>query len=246
MVRLELLPHRIAHGRWSVVCFCGTGRNHCPPGHFFWGIVQAAVDSDLFSVLSYYSTIRLAARRSFYGPLHCPPRKAALEPPRVARARRELDYRRQYSAVNVGALFEICRPGGGNGPGRRSRERPASSAGLHADIYRWIPFAGMGVRDRSLARRPAAQITAELQRPGRDSTKTARTSGGEMKNARPTKGPGPRLKENPMIGRNLLRAMTTAVALFLCATSALPDEGRRLTLAEAVHLAVQQNRTLKI
>ena len=64
-------------------------------------------------------------------------------------------------------------------------------------------------------------------------------------NARPTNGPGSRLKENPMIGSNCLRAMTTAVALFLCATSALPGEGRRLTLTEAVRLAVQQNRALR-
>jgi outer membrane protein TolC len=34
--------------------------------------------------------------------------------------------------------------------------------------------------------------------------------------------------------------------LLLCATAALPGEGRRLTLTEAVRLAVQQNRSLKI
>ena len=49
-----------------------------------------------------------------------------------------------------------------------------------------------------------------------------------------------------MIRNKFLRAMVTAGVLSFCATSVLPGEGRRLTLAEAVHLAVQQNRTLKI
>ena len=49
-----------------------------------------------------------------------------------------------------------------------------------------------------------------------------------------------------MIRRQLLRISATAAALLLCAASALTAEVRRLRLAEAVHLAVEQNRTLKI
>jgi outer membrane protein TolC len=49
-----------------------------------------------------------------------------------------------------------------------------------------------------------------------------------------------------MIRRRLLRISATAAALLLCAASALTAEVRRLRLAEAVRLAVEQNRTLKI
>src|SRR5215467_10954970 len=41
-----------------------------------------------------------------------------------------------------------------------------------------------------------------------------------------------------------ISAIVTAV--LICAASALAREARRLTLAEAVRLAVEQNRTLKI
>jgi len=49
-----------------------------------------------------------------------------------------------------------------------------------------------------------------------------------------------------MIRLRLLRISATAAVLLLCATSALTAEVRRLRLAEAVRLAVEQNRTLKI
>ena len=44
----------------------------------------------------------------------------------------------------------------------------------------------------------------------------------------------------------ILRFTATTGALFLCAISSLANEARHLTLSEAVHLALQQNRTLKI
>ena len=65
-------------------------------------------------------------------------------------------------------------------------------------------------------------------------------------NARPTQGPASSFEENPMIRGQILRILTTVGVLLLCATSSLPGEGRRLTLTEAVQLALQQNRTLKI
>ena len=49
-----------------------------------------------------------------------------------------------------------------------------------------------------------------------------------------------------MIRRPLLRISAAAGVLLLCANSALTDEVRRLRLAEAVRLAVEQNRSLKI
>ena len=49
-----------------------------------------------------------------------------------------------------------------------------------------------------------------------------------------------------MIRRRLLRISATAAALLLCAASTLTAEVRRLRLEEAVRLAVEQNRTLKI
>ncbi len=65
-------------------------------------------------------------------------------------------------------------------------------------------------------------------------------------NAWPTQAPVSRFEENPMTRRKFLPVMTTAAVFLLSAISALPGEGRRLTLTEAVQLAVQQNRTLKI
>ena len=44
----------------------------------------------------------------------------------------------------------------------------------------------------------------------------------------------------------LFRLSVTAAIFLLCVNSARSDEVRRLTLSEAVHLAVEQNRTLKI
>jgi outer membrane protein TolC len=49
-----------------------------------------------------------------------------------------------------------------------------------------------------------------------------------------------------MSRRKFHYAMTVFGVLLVFASSALPGEGRRLTLAEAVQLAVQQNRVLKI
>ena len=46
--------------------------------------------------------------------------------------------------------------------------------------------------------------------------------------------------------QQILRFTATTGALFLCAISSLANEARHLTLTEAVHLALQQNRTLKI
>ena len=46
--------------------------------------------------------------------------------------------------------------------------------------------------------------------------------------------------------QRIFRFTLTSGALFLCAISSLANQARHLTLAEAVHLAVQQNRTLKI
>src|SRR5258708_17697596 len=46
--------------------------------------------------------------------------------------------------------------------------------------------------------------------------------------------------------QRILRFTATTGALFVCAISSLANEARHLSLTEAVHLALQQNRTLKI
>src|SRR6266481_1874687 len=55
-----------------------------------------------------------------------------------------------------------------------------------------------------------------------------------------------RLKENRMTRGTLFRLSVTAAIFLLCVNSARSDEVRRLTLSEAVHLALEQNRTVKI
>jgi outer membrane protein len=64
--------------------------------------------------------------------------------------------------------------------------------------------------------------------------------------ARQTYRLGSRLSGHAPTRQRMLRFTTTTAALFLCAISSLANEARHLTLAEAVHLAVEQNRTLKI
>lgn len=49
-----------------------------------------------------------------------------------------------------------------------------------------------------------------------------------------------------MTGRNLLRLTAVAGVFLFCSSAALTDEVRHLKLEEAVHLALQQNRDLKI
>lgn len=49
-----------------------------------------------------------------------------------------------------------------------------------------------------------------------------------------------------MTGRNLLRLKAVAGVFLFCSSAALTDEVRHLKLEEAVHLALQQNRDLKI
>src|SRR6201993_2636415 len=46
--------------------------------------------------------------------------------------------------------------------------------------------------------------------------------------------------------QRIFRFTATTGALLLCAISSLANEARHLTITEAVHLALQQNRTLKI
>ncbi len=64
--------------------------------------------------------------------------------------------------------------------------------------------------------------------------------------ARQTYRLGPRFARHTSIRQRIFRFTTTTGALFLCAISSLANEARHLTLTEAVQLALQQNRTLKI
>src|SRR5258707_10148982 len=64
--------------------------------------------------------------------------------------------------------------------------------------------------------------------------------------ARHTYRLGSRLGKHTSTRQRIFRLTTTTGALFLCAISSLANEARHLTLTEAVHLALQQNRTLKI
>src|SRR6201987_6005277 len=64
--------------------------------------------------------------------------------------------------------------------------------------------------------------------------------------ARQTYRLGPRFARHASDRRRILRFITATLALLLCAISSLGNQARRLTLTEAVQLALQQNRTLKI
>jgi len=64
--------------------------------------------------------------------------------------------------------------------------------------------------------------------------------------ARQTYRLGSSLGRHTSTRQRIFRFAATTGALFLCAISSLANEARHLTLPEAVHLALQQNRTLKI
>src|SRR5258707_3242652 len=64
--------------------------------------------------------------------------------------------------------------------------------------------------------------------------------------ARHTYRLGSRLGKHTSTRQRIFRFSATTGALFLCAISSLANEARHLTLSQAVHLALQQNRTLKI
>jgi outer membrane protein TolC len=64
--------------------------------------------------------------------------------------------------------------------------------------------------------------------------------------ARQTYRLGSRFGRHTSTRQRIFRFTVTTGALFLCAISSLANEARHLTLSEAVHLALQQNRTLKI
>jgi hypothetical protein len=64
--------------------------------------------------------------------------------------------------------------------------------------------------------------------------------------ARQTYRLGSRLGSHTSTRQRIFRFTASTGALFLCAISSLANEARHLTLTEAVHLALQQNRILKI
>src|ERR1700740_3177320 len=64
--------------------------------------------------------------------------------------------------------------------------------------------------------------------------------------ARQTYRLGPRLARHTSTRQRIFQFTAATGALFLCAISSLANEARHLTLTEAVQLALQQNRTLKI
>src|SRR5258708_20104014 len=64
--------------------------------------------------------------------------------------------------------------------------------------------------------------------------------------ARQTYRLGSRLGRHASTRQRIFRFTATTAALFLCAISSLANEARHLSLSEAVHLALQQNRALKI
>src|SRR5271170_6776882 len=109
MVRCELLPHRITYGSWTMLRVCGVGGNDYPARDFFGRIIEAAMDSDVFSVFSRGAAVWRGTRRSVHGPLRCAARKAALEPPGPARAERKLGHRRQHPGARCGSVCKILR-----------------------------------------------------------------------------------------------------------------------------------------
>jgi len=64
--------------------------------------------------------------------------------------------------------------------------------------------------------------------------------------ARQTYRLGSRPGRHTSTGQRIFRFTATTGALFLCAVSSLANQARHLSLTEAVHLALQQNRALKI
>src|SRR5260370_31972169 len=111
VVCLELLPHRVAHGRWAGVCVYRTRIHDYPAGNFLGWIVEAAVDFDVFRLLSYRAAVARHSLRSGHGPLYRATREAALEPTGPARGARELDHGWQPSEPDSETLLPFFRTG---------------------------------------------------------------------------------------------------------------------------------------
>src|ERR1700689_3195157 len=138
MVSVELLPHRIAHGPWTMLRVCRVGGDNYSAGDFFGRTIETAMDSDTFCVLPCRALVRRGTRRSVHGPLHRAARKAAFKPPRPARAKRKLDHGRQYSGAYGGSVCKILRTPRRRRPGGGYYGRPITAASLYAEHHRWI------------------------------------------------------------------------------------------------------------
>src|SRR5271156_1688611 len=162
LVGVEFLSYGIADGCWAVVRLRGLGGNDYSPGHRVGRIVEPSTRSDIFRIFSRHPIVWRGNRRFLHGPLHRGSRGIALQSPRPARAKRDLDYGRQPAANDRGTLFEIIRLGGCHRPSRHAAGWPASSSGVRADFYRWISFGGLGLRGCASARRLLTESAAEL------------------------------------------------------------------------------------
>src|SRR6516164_1736391 len=243
LVGRKLLPHRIAPRCRTVLCVHRSGVDDHPARNLFRSNVQATTDSDVFRVLPHDSLVRRTARSRFHGSLHRAAGKVTFQSSWPTCGARQVDYGWKPSPPVTRAVLEIRWTGGGDRQGDRSDGRPFEARGLHTNVHRWISSAGMVLCGGFAADSRPSSVPSELWRPGYLPAATLGAQGGKVMNSESVNF---RAWRTSMNSRTASRISGIALGLLLCSHSCLAGETRRLTLAEAVRLAVEQNRTLKI
>src|SRR5215469_16716674 len=243
LVGRKLLSNRIAHGSGTVLCIHWSSLDADPASDVFRRNVQATADSDIFRVHPHDSLVRRTAWRSLHGSLHRATGKVAFQSSWLARGTRELDYRRNARPSDSWPVVEIRWSGGGDRQGDRSDGRPFEARGLHTNVHRWISSAGMVLCGGFAADSRPSSVPSELWRPGYLPAAALGAQGGKVMNPESVKF---RAWRTSMNSRTASRISAIALGLLLFSNASFAGETRRLTLAEAVRLAVEQNRTLKI
>src|SRR5712692_6521756 len=170
-------------------------------------------------------------RRHLYGPFCSATRKAALKLAGNARQQRRLAHRSEHSYDDRRCLCQIIRLGNCRGSRGRSDCGPRATSGVQPQHYRWIPADRLELRVRADSCRSVAQITVELRRPQHGPADTGPREGVET------------MKRKAIL---LLVATTLSCSLTLADGTGSTAPSRRITLREAVQLALKHNHNVRI
>src|SRR5438445_5813515 len=185
----------------------------------------------LFGFFSHDPYIRRHRGRHLYGPFCGPARKAALELLGIARHERRLANKPEHSGDERRSLREVIRVGECWRTRGRSDCSSRTSSGIQLERYRWIPVDRLELRVCADSCRLAAQITVELRRPQHGRAETGAREGVEM------------MKRKALC---LLIATAVSGPLNWADETGRTAASRRITLREAVQLALKHNHYVRI